>query len=109
MKLPPHKILKTDIMRGCSIISSVLAVVRCFLCDADVVRMRFLETSAGDADKSAVLLECGYVGSAAVAHSGAETAHQLEYRVGEGTLEGDAALNSLGNQLFAALLEVAIL
>ena len=61
--------------------------------------MALHEAGAGDADELAALAQGLDVLGAAVAHGGAQAADQLEHGVGQGALEGHAALDALGQRL----------
>src|SRR5699024_6617360 len=91
------------------ILSHGSGIVGRFLGDVDVVGMALLEARAGDLDKLRLLVEFGDGGAAAVTHTGPDAAHQLEDGVSHGALVRHTALNALGNQLFAVLLEVPVL
>lgn len=91
-----------------SVISESGRIVRSFLCDLNIVRVGLPETCAGDAYELCTLLEVGDSRAAAVAHTGADTANELEDGVGNGSLVRYTALNALGNELLALILEVAV-
>src|SRR4051794_39920304 len=87
------------------------AIVRRFLRDRHVVRVRLAQPGAGDADELRVLHLCGR-GGAAVPHRLPEPADQLIDDRRERALVGDAALDPLGDELLDVLdvaLEVAVL
>src|SRR6478609_8439289 len=86
-------------------------IIRCLFGDRHIVRVRFAEGGAGDADELATLLYIADGGGASVAHRRAEAADHLVHRFGKRTAEGDTSLDALGYKLLQALfgiLEIAI-
>ena len=83
-------------------------VVGSFLGDINIVRMAFLQTGAGDADKLTLELEFFDVVCAAVSHTRAQAAHQLIYRVADLSLVRNTALDAFGDMLPCAELEVSV-
>src|SRR5574341_2493900 len=65
--------------------------------DDDVVDVALAQSGARDAHEARFLLQVGDGGAAAVAHAGAQAAHQLLHHGGELSLVGDAALDALGH------------
>src|SRR5437762_6415295 len=74
-------------------------IVRGFRRDADVVRMRFAKTGAGDPDEARVRAQVVDRPGARVTHARAESANELVYDRRERAERADAALDSLGNEL----------
>src|SRR5215203_4502543 len=84
-------------------------VVRRLARDGDVVGMRLAEPAAGDAHEARVGAQLLDGAAAAVAHPGAEPAHELVDGVGDGTLVRHPPLDPLRHELPAiGLLEVAV-
>src|SRR5438067_2734008 len=74
-------------------------VVRSFRRDADVVRVRFAKTGAGDPDEARARAQVFDRPGARVAHARAETADELVHDRRERAECADAALDPLGNEL----------
>ena len=89
--------------------AGVHAVIRGFLGNIHVVRMRFLQTGVRDADESGSLLQLADILGAAVAHTAAQAAHKLIHRFGKQALIRHASLDALGHELFVVGLEIAVL
>ena len=72
-------------------------VVRCFLGNLDVMRMAFQQAGICNLYKLCLFVEPFNGLAAAVAHTGANTAHQLEYRVSHTALIRNTAFYALRN------------
>lgn len=84
-------------------------VVRCFLGDLNVMRMALQQSGIGDLHELCLFVEQLDGLAAAVTHTGADTAHQLKYRIGNAALIRYTAFDTLRNQLLCAFLEVSVL
>lgn len=84
-------------------------VVRCFLGDLNVMRMALQQSGIGDLHELCLFVEQLDGLAAAVTHTGADTAHQLKYRIGNTALIRYTAFDTLRNQLLCAFLEVSVL
>src|SRR6185436_1152472 len=76
------------------------AVVRGFLRNRDVVHVALAEAGVGDADDLRVALQIGNRRRAAVAHAGAQAAHQLVHDHRHAALVLHASFDALGHELF---------
>ena len=70
--------------------------------------MAFFQTSTGNTDKLSLFLECLEVFRAAVAHTGTQTADQLENRIRCRAFIRYTPLNTLGHKLACILLEITV-
>ena len=64
------------------LLSETGGIVRSFLCDLDIVGVGLLKTGVGDTNELCTLLKLRDSRTAALAHTGADTADKLEYGVG---------------------------
>src|SRR4029453_7438879 len=72
--------------------------------DRDVVHVALAEAGVGDADDLRIALQVGNRRRAAVAHAGAQAAHQLVHDHRHAALVLDASLDALGHEFFHARL-----
>src|SRR5690625_1030242 len=91
--------------------NSIEPVVRRFLGDLDVMRMRLVQPGAGNAHELRLLAHAFDVAATAVAHGRAQAAHHLVHDVAQRPAIRHAALDAFGHQLVGVgvVLEVAVL
>ena len=74
----------------------------------DVVRVAFLQGCGGNLDESAVFLQFLDSLGSAVAHTGTEASHQLEYGVFHSAFIGYAAFHAFGYEFLGIILEITV-
>src|SRR6187455_213262 len=86
-------------------------VIRCFLRDGDVVHVAFAHTGVRDADEARTRAHLVDVAAARVTHRGTQSAGELVQDRDDAALVRDAALDTLGHELFelcGGVLEVTV-
>jgi len=78
-------------------------IVGSFLGDDYIVNVRLAQPGASDANELTLILKFSDVATPCVAHSRTQSAHQLGRHLRDGALIGNAALDTLWNQLRFAL------
>ena len=81
------------------------AVVGCLARYGHIVRMALGHTCSGNAHETGIL-QLGQVVRSAVTHSGAETADELVYHLGKGTLVGNLSHDALRHKFLDVLLHI---
>ena len=75
----------------------------------NIMRMALTQSCCRNLDKSAVFLQLFDALRSTITHTGAKTAHQLEYRIFYQTLVCNTTFYAFRNELLGVGLEVAIL
>ena len=84
-------------------------IVRSFLGDLNIMRVALQQTGVGDLYELCLFVEQLNGLAAAVTHTGANTAYQLEHGIGNTALVRHTTFYALRHQLLGTLLEVSVL